>query len=174
MFTSRAEYRLNLRHDTADERLTRTGYSVGLASEERLAALNKKTEDIESLQELLHHRGYQGKNALEALKRPEVTMDELSRDIPEITIYPKGTRLQLELKVKYEGYISRQDRQVDRFTKLEGIRIPEDFDYDAVDGISSESREKLKAVRPESIGQASRISGVRTSDITVLLVYLRK
>ncbi|MBR6234738.1 MAG: tRNA uridine-5-carboxymethylaminomethyl(34) synthesis enzyme MnmG, partial [Spirochaetales bacterium] len=65
-------------------------------------------------------------------------------------------------------------RQVDRFTKLEGIRIPEDFDYDAVDGISSESREKLKAVRPESIGQASRISGVRTSDITVLLVYLRK
>ena len=112
--------------------------------------------------------------ALEALKRPEITMDELSESIPEINIYPKGTRLQLELKVKYEGYISRQDRQVDRFTKLEGIRIPEDFDYDKVDGISSESREKLKVVRPTSIGQASRISGVRTSDITVLLVYLRK
>ena len=174
MFTSRAEYRLNLRHDTADERLTRTGCSVGLATEERLAALEKKTSEIESLQELLSHRGYQGKNALDALKRPEVTMDELEQAIPEIGSYPKGPRLQLELRVKYEGYISRQDRAVDRFTKLEGISIPVDFDYDKVDGISSESREKLKLVRPSSIGQASRISGVRTSDITVLLVYLRR
>ena len=103
-----------------------------------------------------------------------VLMDELAEAIPEIDAYPKGSRLQLELRVKYEGYISRQDRAVDRFTKLEGIHIPEDFDYDKVDGISSESREKLKLVRPDSIGQASRISGVRTSDITVLLVYLRK
>ena len=79
-----------------------------------------------------------------------------------------------ELKVKYDGYIRRQDRQVYRFAKLEGIRIPEDFDYDKVEGISTESREKLKAVRPTSIGQASRINGVRTSDVTVLLVYLRK
>ena len=101
-------------------------------------------------------------------------MDELAAEIPEINVYPKGSRLQLELKVKYEGYISRQDKAVDRFSKLEGIRIPEDFDYDKVEGISTESREKLKQVRPDSIGQASRISGVRTSDITVLLVYLRK
>ncbi len=174
MFTSRAEYRLKLRHDTADERLTQKGHDVGLATDERLDMLRRKTEAMESLQDLIRHRGYQGRNALEALKSPEVTMDDLARAIPDIESFPKSTRLQLELKVKYDGYIRRQDRQVDRFSKLEGIRIPEGFDYDKVEGISSESREKLKAVRPESIGQASRINGVRTSDVTVLLVYLRK
>lgn len=174
MFTSRAEYRLNLRHDTADERLTHKGHAVGLATDERLGLLERKTEQIESLQDLIRHRGFQGVNALDSLKRPEVTMDELEATIPEIGEYPKSVRLQLELKIKYDGYIKRQDKQVDRFSKLEGIRIPEDFDYDAVEGISAESREKFKLVRPSSLGQASRISGVRVSDITVLLVYLRK
>ncbi len=174
MFTSRAEYRLNLRHDTADERLTEKGHEVGLATEERLDMLRRKREGMESLQDLLSHRGYSGRNSLDALKSPEVTMEELSLTIPEVKDYPKSIRLGLELKVKYDGYIRRQDRQVDRFAKLEGIPIPEDFDYDAVEGISTESREKLKAVRPVSVGQASRINGVRTSDMTVLLVYLRK
>ena len=174
MFTSRAEYRLNLRHDTADERLTQKGHDVGLATDERLEMLKSKLERMESLQDLLRHRGYEGRNALEALRSPEITMDELGQGIPEVKDYPKSARLALELKVKYEGYIQRQDRAVERFTKMEGIRIPEDFDYDAVDGISTESREKLKAVRPASIGQASRINGVRPSDITVLLVYLKQ
>ena len=174
MFTSRAEYRLNLRHDTADERLTHKGHAVGLATDERLGLLERKTEQIESLQDLIRYRGFQGVNALDSLKRPEVTMDELEATIPEIGEYPKSVRLQLELKIKYDGYIKRQDKQVDRFSKLEGIRIPEDFDYDAVEGISAESREKFKLVRPSSLGQASRISGVRVSDITVLLVYLKK
>lgn len=174
MFTSRAEYRLNLRHDTADERLTHKGHAVGLATDERLGLLERKTEQIESLQDLIRHRGFQGVNALDSLKRPEVTMDELEATIPEIGEYPKSVRLQLELKIKYDGYIKRQDKQVDRFSKLESIRIPEDFDYDAVEGISAESREKFKLVRPSSLGQASRISGVRVSDITVLLVYLKK
>lgn len=174
MFTSRAEYRLNLRHDNADERLTHKGHAVGLATDERLGLLERKTEQIESLQDLIRHRGFQGVNALDSLKRPEVTMDELEATIPEIGEYPKSVRLQLELKIKYDGYIKRQDKQVDRFSKLEGIRIPEDFDYDAVEGISAESREKFKLVRPSSLGQASRISGVRVSDITVLLVYLKK
>ena len=174
MFTSRAEYRLNLRHDTADERLTQKGHDVGLASDERLEMLRRKLEHMESLQDLLRHRGFEGRNALEALRSPEITMDELGHGIPEVNDYPKSARLALELKVKYEGYIQRQDRAVERFTKMEGIRIPEDFDYDAVDGISTESREKLKAVRPASIGQASRINGVRPSDITVLLVYLKQ
>ena len=174
MFTSRAEYRLNLRHDTADERLTQKGHDVGLASDERLEMLRRKLEHMESLQDLLRHRGFEGRNALEALRSPEITMDELGQGIPEVNDYPKSARLALELKVKYEGYIQRQDRAVERFTKMEGIRIPEDFDYDAVDGISTESREKLKAVRPVSIGQASRINGVRPSDITVLLVYLKQ
>lgn len=174
MFTSRAEYRLNLRHDTADERLTRKGHDVGLATDERLGLLERKVLQIESLQDLIRHRGFAGVNALDSLRRPEVTMDELESSIPEIGEYPKSVRLALELKVKYDGYIKRQDRQVDRFSKLEGIRIPDDFDYDAVDGISAESREKFKLVRPQSLGQASRISGVRVSDITVLLVHLRK
>ena len=174
MFTSRAEYRLNLRHDTADERLTKKGHQVGLATDERLEMLRRKTEGMESIQDIIAHRGYGGRNALDALKNPEITMDDLAEKIPEINLYPKSIRLGLELKVKYDGYIRRQDRQVDRFAKLEGIRIPEDFDYDKVEGISTESREKLKAVRPTSIGQASRINGVRTSDVTVLLVYLRK
>ena len=174
MFTSRAEYRLNLRHDTADERLTEKGHEVGLATDERLDMLRKKMQSIESLQDLVRSRGFGGRNALEALKSPEVTMEELATTIPEINLYPSGVRMALELKVKYDGYIKRQDRQVDRFSKLEGITIPEDFDYDSVQGISTEAREKFKAVRPLSVGQASRISGVRTSDITVLLVYLRK
>ena len=174
MFTSRAEYRLNLRHDTADERLTQKGHDVGLVTDERLEMLRKKISRMESLQDILRHRGFGGRNALDALKSPEITMDELGVEIPEVNDYPKSARLALELKVKYEGYIQRQDRQVERFSKMEGIRIPEDFDYDAIDGISSESREKLKAVRPTSIGQASRISGVRPSDITVLLVYLKQ
>ena len=174
MFTSRAEYRLNLRHDTADERLTQKGHDVGLASDERLEMLKRKLEHMESLQDLLRHRCFEGRNALDALKSPEITMDELGQAIVEIKDYPKSARLALELKVKYEGYIQRQDRAVERFTKMEGIRIPEDFDYDIVDGISTESREKLKAVRPTSIGQASRINGVRPSDITVLLVYLKQ
>ena len=174
MFTSRAEYRLNLRHDTADERLTRKGYEVGLATDERLDMLKRKIEHMESLQDLLRHRGYEGRNALDALKSPEITMDELGQEIAEVNGYPKSARLALELKVKYEGYIQRQDRAVERFSRMEGIRIPEDFDYDSVDGISTESREKLEAVRPTSIGQASRISGVRPSDITVLLVYLKQ
>ena len=174
MFTSRAEYRLNLRHDTADERLTAKGHAVGLATDERLALLKKKTSQMESLQDLIRHRGYLNVNALESLKRPEVSMEDLEQVIPEITEYPKSVRLQLELKIKYDGYIKRQDKQVDRFAKLESILIPEGFDYDQVEGISSESREKFKLIRPTSVGQASRISGVRVSDITVLLVYLKK
>ncbi len=174
MFTSRAEYRLNLRHDTADERLTKKGYEVGLATSERLEKLERKISQIESLQDLISHRGYLNVNALESLKRPEVTMDDLQVSIPEIGEYSKSVRLQLELKVKYDGYIKRQDKQVDRFAKMEGIKIPEDFDYDKIEGISAESKEKFKLIRPSSVGQASRISGVRVSDITVLLVYLKK
>lgn len=174
MFTSRAEYRLNLRHDTADERLTQKGFDVGLASAERLEALKNKVSAMESLQELLHHRSYEAKNALTALKRPEINVEMLAEKIPEIKEYPQSVRLATELKVKYDGYIKHQDIAVNRFKKLEEITIPENFDWDSIEGLSSESREKFKLVQPVTLGQASRISGVRTSDIAVLMVNLKK
>ncbi len=174
MFTSRAEYRLNLRHDNADERLTQKGFDVGLASSERLERLHEKTCAMESLQELLKSRSYECKNAYQALKRPEVSIEDIAQTISEINTYPPSVKLQTELKIKYDGYIKRQDKSVERFTRLENIVIPDDFDYDSIDGISSESREKFKAVRPQSLGQASRISGVRSSDVAVLLIHLRK
>ncbi len=174
MFTSRAEYRLNLRHDTADERLTELGYEVGLASSERLEKLRDKVSKIEALQELLSHRSYEKRNALAALKIPEVKLNDMAAVIPEINDYSTEIKTQTELKIKYDGYIKKQERQVDRFARLENILIPQDFDYDKVEGISAESREKFKQVRPSSLGQASRISGVRVSDITVLMVWLRK
>ncbi len=172
MFTSRAEYRLNLRYDAADQRLTPKAYAIGLQSGEALARLQYKLKGIDEIKELLRTRKSEGKSWYQQIKRPEVTIDHARTEIPELDSYPANFLHQVELDSIYEGYIKRQERQVRRFEKMEHVRIPEDFDYDAIVGISNESKEKFKRVMPLSVGQAARISGVRNSDIAVLMVML--
>ncbi len=187
MFTSRAEHRISLRHDSSDERLFELGYRVGLHSDEELERFLRKRESIESIKELLRRRRlddrevaadsllarHTGKPFYQALKDPEVTLPELLALDPAIGgDRPTDWLRQVELDVKYEGYVARQERQIARFAKLESMLIPCDFDYDAVPGLSSESREKLKEIMPLSLGQASRVPGVRNADVAVLMVLL--
>ncbi|MCK5674385.1 MAG: tRNA uridine-5-carboxymethylaminomethyl(34) synthesis enzyme MnmG [Spirochaetales bacterium] len=189
MFTSRAEYRLNLRHDSADIRLTPEGYRIGLQSEEVIEALNKKIKGIEEIKALLSSRymkesdmegspeGFSkhiGKSFGQVIKNPDVSINQLVDIEKELKAFPSDWISHTELDLKYEGYINRQMKQVDRFNKMEKRKIPLDFDYNLVEGISTESREKLKKIKPVSIGQASRISGVRNSDIAVLMILLKK
>lgn len=195
MMTSRAEYRLLLRQDNADQRLTEKGYEVGLISQERYDRLKEKERLIESeierlknayvgtsekVQELLE--SYEstplnsGSSLAELIRRPElsyeavtaidVTRPELPKDLAAEVIE------QVDISLKYDGYIQRQKRQVEQFKKMENKKISEDMDYDAVNSLRIEAVQKLKEYRPVSIGQASRISGVSPADISVLLVYL--
>ena len=168
MFTSRAEYRLFLRNDNADARLTMLS---PLASDERKAAFQEKMAHIEEIRCLLKEKKERGKNGIELLREPDVTIESLS--IPEMDRFSPEEKEQVELDLKYEGYLKRQEREIARFEKNESVAIPDDFDYDDVDGLSQESREKFKSIRPKSVGQAGRISGVRVSDIAVLQVALR-
>ena len=168
MFTSRAEYRLFLRNDNADARLTMLS---PLASDERKAAFQEKMSHIEEIRCLLKEKKERGKNGIELLREPDVTIESLS--IPEMDRFSPEEKEQVELDLKYEGYLKRQEREIARFEKNESVAIPDDFDYDDVDGLSQESREKFKSIRPKSVGQAGRISGVRVSDIAVLQVALR-
>ncbi|NLK05686.1 MAG: tRNA uridine-5-carboxymethylaminomethyl(34) synthesis enzyme MnmG, partial [Spirochaetales bacterium] len=172
MFTSRAEYRLNLRHDSCDQRLTQKGYAVGLQKQENLERLQAKLERMETVKELLAKRRMGEKSALQTLKMPEITIADLEAQMPELSSFEQPILYQVELDVKYEGYINRQERQINRFEKLESLVIDALMDYDAVEGLSAEGREKLKKIRPLSVGQASRINGVRNSDIAVLILHL--
>ena len=191
MMTSRAEYRLILRQDNADIRLTKYGYKVGLISQDRMDRLNKKIELIneeigrvksvnigtgEDIQKLLVENGSTelttGVTLAELIKRPELSYDVLApidRHRPQL---PWDVCEQVNINLKYEGYIDRQLRQVEHFKKLENKLIPDTLDYYQISGLRKEAMQKLDKFKPRSIGQASRISGVSPADISVLLVYL--
>ena len=193
MMTSRAEYRLLLRQDNADQRLTPVGYRVGLISEERYEKLQKKIVQIKKEKERLEHTmvGASGpvQNFLETygsttlktaaslaeiLRRPEMDYEKLAKIDPNRPILSPDVTEQVEIDVKYDGYIRRQLKQVEQFKKLEQKRIPEELDYDSISGLRLEAVQKLKLCKPISIGQASRISGVSPADISVLLIYLEQ
>lgn len=188
MFTSRAEYRLSLRHDSADMRLLPKGYEIGLQDRTSWERFQEKCDRIRAIKDLLHDRrltgeearrhkefsGHDGKTFDQLLKVPGIGMDSLDPLLPELEGFRPEFREQAELDIRYEGYIARQEKQIGRFRRMERLKIPREFEYDALEGISAESKEKLKKVRPLSVGQASRISGVRNSDIAVLLVMIER
>nr|MBP7223555.1 tRNA uridine-5-carboxymethylaminomethyl(34) synthesis enzyme MnmG [Sedimentibacter sp.] len=191
MMTSRAEYRLILRQDNADERLTQKGYDVGLVTEERYKRYKDKKQRIENeierlksikitpkaeINEALENMGSSAlkfpTDLFDLLRRPELDYDNtlfLDRERP---VLRKETKDYVETVIKYEGYIQKQIAQVDQFKKLENKKIPKDIDYDNVGSLRIEARQKLNRIKPDSIGQASRISGVSPADINVLLIYL--
>ncbi len=192
MLTSRAEYRLLLRHDNADRRLTEIGYKIGLISPERMKKLEKKKEMIageidrlsktrlnvtEQVKEILKNKGteaQQGTSLAALLRRPEIKYQDLLELPVNMPDLPQEVREAVEIELKYEGYIKKQQAQVERFEKIENKKLPEQFDYLNMQGLSREAAQKLDKIRPQSLGQAARISGVNPSDISVLLIYLEK
>ena len=192
MMTSRSEYRLILRQDNADRRLCPIGHRIGLVSAERLRAVKAKYEAVEREIRRLSHTGVAGSDALnellarrgtapvadgarliDLLRRPQVSYDDLRPFDPDAPALDKAVREQVEITVKYEGYIRRQQRQVEEFEQLEKHALPDDMDYSGIQGLRLEAREKLGAVRPLNLGQASRISGVSPADIGALMIWLQ-
>ncbi|MHB8961609.1 MAG: tRNA uridine-5-carboxymethylaminomethyl(34) synthesis enzyme MnmG [Saccharofermentanales bacterium] len=191
MMTSRAEYRLLLRQDNADERLTPAGFGIGLISADRYACFIRKMQQIDNelarlgttifkptaeLNELLAGLGSTpvntGVSAASLIRRPEISYDALSPVDPGRPELPRSVRFEAEVRIKYEGYIELEKDRIDKFTRLEHRKIPSGVVYSEITGLRLEARQKLEKMRPDSVGQASRISGVSPADISVMLVYL--
>ena len=188
MFTSRAEYRILLRQDNADQRLTPVGHEIGLADENRYAATMRKYEQVKELQEYCERKNLTAKEANPYLQsvgsspiteskriadlatRPEVSLEELLRIVPRGT-YEQEAVESVEISLRYRGYIDREMQMAEKIQRLEDLRIPENFDFDRVAGLTIECRQKFKKYHPLTIAQAARISGVSPADISVLLVY---
>ena len=167
-----AEYRLLLRHDNADRRLTPLGRRVGLVDGDTWASFQKKERSIEELTRVLRtHR--LGQDTLEhLLRRPEVDWKTLQATCSQLGEWPARVVEQVELETKYAGYIHKQAQQVERFQRMEARAIPSSFDYHAIPQLRAEAKEKLSQIKPGSLGQASRVSGINPADLAVLLIYL--
>ena len=193
MFTSRAEYRILLRQDNADERMTPLGHEVGLASDERMRNLEKKQASVKALRRALEKTSVspEGANsyletvgstplkqkvkAKQVLTRPHVNLNPLIAQVPELSHLNDHVRdvvEQVEIQVKYEGYIEKEQIMADRMSKLGGLNIPEDMEYSKLGSLSAEAKQKLSEKRPNTLGEAANISGVSASDVSVLLIYL--
>ncbi|EOS60246.1 tRNA uridine 5-carboxymethylaminomethyl modification enzyme GidA [Firmicutes bacterium M10-2] len=191
LLTSRAEYRLLLRHDNADQRLIEKAYAIGLVSKKRYEQFCQKMEAIKNAKEelsqthikpgqeidsILENLGYEplkhGCSALELLKRPKLTLEQLAPLIHKT--YDCEVAKEIEIEVKYEGYINKARRDADHMRSMEKKKLPEEIDYQSLDNLSLEARQKLSDIRPRTLGQASRISGINPSDIAILAMYIKK
>jgi tRNA uridine 5-carboxymethylaminomethyl modification enzyme len=193
IMTSRSEYRLLHRQDNADQRLTAIGAAVGLVPQEQLQRVEEKYEAVRREMNRLESNGVPASDALnemlasrdstpvtnsarlaDLLRRPQVTYADIAPFDPERPALPAAVTEEVEIQIKYAGYLARQEKQVEEFRLAESRQLPADTDYNAIAGLRLEARQKLSDIRPMSIGQASRISGVSPADIAVLLIYLEQ